>query len=206
MTCQVWPRAASRLARQQASVAAPRCTTYTYVSRTRHVRAAQHVHVAVSGHTQHQPAGAVPWPLTPRVSSRATHGRHITPKQRQHGVTTPRTHVTHGFKEVITCACEAPCRHTCMPPLMRPARLCHVLLTLLLPSTGRGCHVHVHLAQHRARAGPTTCFKDGEPHACVTHGHAAGTRTAQTRRLHSPGVETVWPPRYSCSHATTKPS
>ena len=138
-------------------------------------------------------------------ASRATHGRHITPKQRQHGVTTPRTHVTHGFKEVITCACEAPCRHTCMPPLMRPARLCHVLLTLLLPCTGRGWHVHVHLAQHRARAGPTTCFKDDEPHACVTHGHAAGTRTAQTRRLHSPGVEIVWPPRYSCGHATTEP-
>ena len=140
-------------------------------------------------------------------ASRATHGRHITPKQRQHGVTTLRTHVTHGSKEVITCACEAPgagtlachrscgqhgCATSCSP-------------SLLLPFTGRGWHVHVHLAQHHAREGPTTCFKDDEPHACLTHcvcvarsrgrhAHRANEALALTRGGNSVATEIqLWP-------------
>ena len=141
----------------------------------------------------------------PFHTSRATHGRHITPKQRRQRATTPRTSVMHGFKEAITCAREALRQPTCTAPLMPSPRLYRVLRTLLLPFTGHGWHVHVHLAQHSARAGTSARFKDAHPHTRVTPGHVAGTRTARPRPLHSPRLERVLPPRYSCSHATTEP-
>ena len=127
--------------------------------------AAKHTHTCVTHTTRQrrttrargggwaQPAAARRRRSAASHATRASHGRQLTPKQWQQGVTTQRTRARRGFKEVITCAREAQRWRTCTPPLMRAARLCHDPRKLLPPFTRHLWHVHVHLAQHRACVG-----------------------------------------------------